>query len=104
IKNYVKKRHLKLIGRLIVCTEPYSLLYTLLTLLIVACFFGFGYFLFCPITNKDFYSLDDTQRWQYETLCRCSSPEPKSYNACWVLWLNPVATAITLVLLFTLIF
>ena len=90
-----------LIGGLIVCAELYSWLYVVLPLLAVACFFGFGYFHFCPLTDKDFSLLDDTQRWQYEAFQRCVTSEPKSYNARWVVWVNPLAIA--LVLLFTLI-
>nr|WP_314803511.1 hypothetical protein [uncultured Capnocytophaga sp.] len=90
-----------LIGGLIVCAELYSWLYVVLPLLAVACFFGFGYFHFCPLTDKDFSLLDDTQHWQYEAFQRRVTSEPKSYNACWVVWVNPLAIA--LVLLFTLI-
>lgn len=90
-----------LIGGLIVCAELYSWLYVVLSLLAVACFFGFGYFHFCPLTDKDFSLLDDTQRWQYEAFQRRVTSEPKSYNARWVVWVNPLAIA--LVLLFTLI-
>ena len=92
-----------LIGGLIVCAELYSWLYILLPLLAVACFFGFGYFYFCPLTDKDFPLLDDIQRWQYEAFQRRVTPEPKSYNAQWVLWVNPLAITITLTILFTLI-
>ena len=63
-----------LIGGLIVCAELYSWLYILLPL-----------------------------RWQYEAFQRRVTPEPKSYNAQWVLWVNPLAIAITLTILFTLI-
>ena len=94
---------LMLIGGLIVCDELYSWLYAVLPLLAVACFFGFGYFHFCPLTDKDYPLLDDTQRWQYEAFQRRVTPEPKSYNAQWVLWVNPLAIAITLIILFTLI-
>ena len=90
-----------LIGGLIVCAELYSWPYVVLPLLAVACFFGFGYFHFCPLTDKDFSLLDDTQRWQYEAFQRRVTSEPKSYNARWVVWVNPLAIA--LVLLFTLI-
>ena len=94
---------LMLIGGLIVCDELYSWLYAVLPLLAVACFFGFGYFHFCPLTDKDYPLLDDTQRWQYEAFQRRVTLEPKSYNAQWVLWVNPLAIAITLIILFTLI-
>ena len=94
---------LMLIGGLIVCDELYSWLYVVLPLLAVACFFGFGYFHFCPLTDKDYPLLDDTQRWQYEAFQRRVTLEPKSYNAQWVLWVNPLAIAITLIILFTLI-
>ena len=94
---------LMLIGGVIVCDELYSWLYVVLPLLAVACFFGFGYFHFCPLTDKDYPLLDDTQRWQYEAFQRRVTLEPKSYNAQWVLWVNPLAIAITLIILFTLI-
>lgn len=94
---------LMLIGGLIVCDELYSWLYVVLPLLAVACFFGFGYFHFCPLTDKDYPLLDDTQRWQYEAFQRRVTLETKSYNAQWVLWVNPLAIAITLIILFTLI-
>lgn len=90
-------------GGLIVCAELYSWLCVLLPLLALACFFGFGYFYFYPLTDKDFSLLDDTQRWQYEAFQRCVTSEPKSYNAQWVLWVNPLAIVITLIILFTLI-
>lgn len=94
---------LMLIGGLIVCDELYSWLYVVLPLLAVACFFGFGYFHFCPLTDEDYPLLDDNQRWQYEAFQRRVTLEPKSYNAQWVLWVNPLAIAITLIILFTLI-
>jgi hypothetical protein len=94
---------LMLVGGLIVCAELYSWLYVLLPLLALACFFGFGYFYFYPLTDKDFSLLDDTQCWQYEVFQRRVTPEPKSYNAYWVLWVNPLAIVIALIILFTLI-
>ena len=94
---------LMLIGGLIVCDELYSWLYAVLPLLAVACFFGFGYFHFCPLTDKDYPLLDNTQRRQYEAFQQHVTPETKSYNAQWVLWVNPLAIAITLIILFTLI-
>ncbi len=94
---------LMLIGGLIVCDELYSWLYAVLPLLAVACFFGFGYFHFCPLTDKDYPLLDNTQRRQYEAFQQRITPETKSYNAQWVLWVNPLAIAITLIILFTLI-
>ena len=92
---------LMLVGGLIVCAELYSWLCVLLPLLALACFFSFGYFF--PLTNKDFSLLDNSQRWQYEVLHSPVISEPKSYNVRWVLWVNPIATVITLILLFTLI-
>lgn len=94
---------LMLVGGLIVCAELYSWLCVLLPLLALACFFSFGYFHFFPLTNKDFSLLDNSQRWQYEVLQSPVISEPKSYNVRWVLWVNPIATVITLILLFTLI-
>ena len=94
---------LMLVGGLIVCAELYSWLCVLLPLLALACFFIFGYFHFFPLTNKDFSLLDNSQRWQYEVLHSPVISEPKSYNVRWVLWVNPIATVITLILLFTLI-
>ncbi|MEB3005771.1 hypothetical protein [Capnocytophaga sp. G2] len=94
---------LMLVGGLIVCAELYSWLCVLLPLLALACFFSFGYFHFFPLTNKDFSLLDNSQRWQYEVLHSPVISEPKSYNVRWVLWVNPIATVITLILLFTLI-
>ena len=94
---------LMLVGGLIVCAELYSWLYVLLPLLALACFFGFGYFYFYPLTDKDFTLLDETQRWQYEVFQRRVTSEPKSYNAQWVLWVNSLAIVIALIILFTLI-
>ena len=94
---------LMLVGGLIVCAELYSWLCVLLPLLALACFFSFGYFHFFPLTNKDFSLLDNSQRWQYEVLHSRVISDPKSYNVRWVLWVNPIATVITLILLFTLI-
>lgn len=94
---------LMLAGGLIVCAELYSWLCVLLPLLALACFFGFGYFYSYPLTDKDFSLLDDTQRWQYEAFRRRVATEPKSYNAYWVLWVNPLAIVIALTILFTLI-
>lgn len=92
-----------LIGGLIVCAELYSWLYILLPLLAVACFFGFGYFHFSPLTKVDIPLMDSTQCWQYQQLLGDNSNPPTQYNARWVVWVNPLAIAITLVLLFTLI-
>lgn len=92
-----------LIGGLIVCAELYSWLYILLPLLAVACFFGFGYFHFSPLTKADILLMDSTQCWQYGQLLGDNSNPPTQYNARWVVWVNPLAIAITLIILFTLI-
>ena len=92
-----------LIGGLIVCAELYSWLYVVLPLLAVACFFGLGYFHFSPLTKADIPLMDSTQSWQYQQLLGDNSNPPTQYNARWVVWVNPLAIAIALVLLFTLI-
>ena len=92
-----------LIGGLIVCAELYSWLYVVLPLLAVACFFGFGYFHFSPLTKANIPLMDSTQCWQYQQLLGDNSNTPTQYNARWVVWVNPLAIAIALVLLFTLI-
>ncbi len=92
-----------LIGGLIVCAELYSWLYILLPPLALACFFGFGYFYFYPLTKADIPLMDSTQCWKYQQLLGDNSNTPTQYNARWVVWVNPLAIAIALVLLFTLI-